>query len=148
MCRQAWQWHHPGRIDVASARWEAAGRYSLQPDARRYEQYEMSMAAKVHACTRVCCPHVFVLLCIVELVHGVALQQQVGLGVAVQQALSLGVDRTWQRIHMLAGLLRDRLRAVGGVTVHDTGALLCGIVTFTKVRMIALTTVVDHDAVV
>lgn len=57
---------------------------------------------------------------------------QVGLGVAVQQALSLGMDRAWQRIQRLAGLLRARLASLPGVTVHDTGVQLCGIVTFTK----------------
>lgn len=58
---------------------------------------------------------------------------QVGLGVAVDQLLTLGIDRVWQRIQYLAEELRARLRRVSGVLVHDHGAVLCGIVTFTKV---------------
>lgn len=56
---------------------------------------------------------------------------QLGLGVAVDYALGWGVDSIWARVRMLADTLRCRLRAVPGVTVHDIGAVQCGIVTFT-----------------
>ena len=37
----------PARLDNAGARWDAGGGYSVLGSARRYEQYEMSFAAKV-----------------------------------------------------------------------------------------------------
>lgn len=58
---------------------------------------------------------------------------QAGLGVAVQYANELGVDWIWERVQQLAADLRSKLRGVPGVTVHDRGRLLCGIVSFTKV---------------
>ena len=59
---------------------------------------------------------------------------QAGLGVAVRYANELGLDWIWERIQQLAADLRSKLRGVPGVTVHDRGRLLCGIVSFTKVR--------------
>jgi selenocysteine lyase/cysteine desulfurase len=49
---------------------------------------------------------------------------------AVELALQIGVDRIWQRIQSLSDLLRGKLRAINGITVHDQGDVLCGIVTF------------------
>ena len=47
----------PCAIDVAGAAWVARGAYTLAPGARRFESYEMSMAAKVGGGGRVgCCP--------------------------------------------------------------------------------------------
>ena len=37
----------PGTLDLFGAKWEAGGSYRMQPDARRYEQYERSFAAVV-----------------------------------------------------------------------------------------------------
>jgi cysteine desulfurase / selenocysteine lyase len=37
----------PAALDVAGARWTAAGEWEARGDARRYEEYEMSFAAKV-----------------------------------------------------------------------------------------------------
>lgn len=53
-----------------------------------------------------------------------------GLGKAVEYALRVGVDRIWQRIQQLAGLLRKQLEDIPSVTVHDAGDQQCGIVTF------------------
>jgi cysteine desulfurase/selenocysteine lyase len=53
-----------------------------------------------------------------------------GLGAAVSYALELGLDKIEQRIAHLSTLLRNRLAALEGVTVHDRGARLSGIVTF------------------
>ena len=58
---------------------------------------------------------------------------QVGFGVAIDYALNLGLDWIWERIQLLAGKLRTLLKDVEGVTVHDRGKTLCGIVTFSKV---------------
>jgi selenocysteine lyase/cysteine desulfurase len=74
--------------------------FELRPDARRFELYEKSRALSL------------------------------GLGKAIDYALHLGLDRIWQRIQFLAGYLRSRLSVIPGVTVHDRGDLLCGIVTF------------------
>ena len=59
---------------------------------------------------------------------------QVGLGVACAYARSCGPERTWHRIRTLAAALRLRLRGIPAVTVHDRGAVLCGIVSFSLVR--------------
>jgi selenocysteine lyase/cysteine desulfurase len=53
-----------------------------------------------------------------------------GLQKAVEYALNIGIDRIWQRIQLLARLFRQRLHEIAGITVHDQGDDLCGIVTF------------------
>lgn len=95
----AWE---PAIIDVAGAVWTDRQAYRLLDGARRYEQFEMSFAAKI------------------------------GLGAAVEYALSMGIERCWLRTVELASRLRGALREhVPGATVHDQGRSLCGIVTFT-----------------
>ncbi|MDB4924651.1 aminotransferase class V-fold PLP-dependent enzyme [Mucilaginibacter sp.] len=74
--------------------------YKVRPDARRFELYEKSRALTL------------------------------GLSKAVEYALNIGIDRIWQRIQLLAGFMRQELRKVDGITVHDFGAEQCGIVTF------------------
>jgi len=74
--------------------------FEPRPDARRFELFEKSRALSL------------------------------GLGKAIDYALAVGVDRIWQRVHFLAGLMRKRLEEIPGVTVHDRGDTLCGIVTF------------------
>jgi selenocysteine lyase/cysteine desulfurase len=54
-----------------------------------------------------------------------------GLGAAVKYALDLGLGPIRERIGYLAGSLRSKLAAIPGVTVHDKGDRLSGIVTFT-----------------
>lgn len=88
-------------LDLHAAEWVAHDRYTLQPDARRFETWESNLACKV------------------------------GLGVAIDYALELGLDAIYARITFLADLLRQRLRQIPGVTVQDIGRELCGIVTFT-----------------
>ena len=58
-----------------------------------------------------------------------------GLGAAVQYALDLGLGRIEERIGYLAASLRSKLAAIPGVTVHDRGQHLCGIVTFSVADM-------------
>jgi cysteine desulfurase/selenocysteine lyase len=72
----------------------------VRPDARRFESWESSLACRV------------------------------GLGAAVDYALGFGLDAVQERVTELAAGLRERLRAIPGVTVHDRGERLCGIVTF------------------
>ena len=74
--------------------------FQLQDNARRFELYEKNRALVL------------------------------GLGMAVSYALDLGLDRIEQRIAYLSTLLRNKVATVDGVTVHDQGAKLSGIVTF------------------
>ena len=92
----------PGFLDNWGAEWTAMEEYELHPTARRYESYEMSVAAKI------------------------------GLGVAAEYALEVGPEAAAQRIQELAGRLRALLQEVPGVAVHDRGQQLCGIVSFSK----------------
>lgn len=91
----------PSTIDLRGATWTAADRFELRPDARRFETFESSVAARI------------------------------GLGVAIDYALRLGLDQIEERITALAVLLRDALEEVPGVVVRDLGERRCGIVTFT-----------------
>jgi cysteine desulfurase/selenocysteine lyase len=74
--------------------------FVVRPDARRFEWYEKNPAVVL------------------------------GLQKAVEYALNIGIERIWQRVQYIANLFRQQLRAVDGVTVHDQGDELCGIVTF------------------
>jgi cysteine desulfurase / selenocysteine lyase len=87
-------------IDGSSVRTISPDGYELRGDARRFQLYEKSRALTL------------------------------GLGRAVDYALEVGVDRIWERISALASRLREELRTIDGVIVHDVGALLSGIVTF------------------
>lgn len=58
---------------------------------------------------------------------------QLGLGIALEYILDIGIENIWKQIQSLAGMLRDKLRALPGVTLQDKGRLLCGIVSFTLV---------------
>src|SRR6266511_4997757 len=90
----------PPFLDLHAADWTAPDEYVVRPDARRFESWESSLACRV------------------------------GLGAAVDYALGFGLDAVQERVTGLAAGLRERLRAIPGVTVHDRGERLCGIVTF------------------
>lgn len=91
----------PPFLDLHAATWTSSGSYEIRGDARRFENWETSYAGKI------------------------------GLGAAAEYALSWGVDAIGTRVTMLAESLRERLRDIDGVTVHDQGLRRCGIVTFT-----------------
>jgi cysteine desulfurase / selenocysteine lyase len=91
----------PPFLDLQAATWVAPDRYELRPDARRFENWENNVAA------------------------------QLGLGAAVDYALGWGLAAIETRVVLLAESLRERLRAIRGVTVTDIGRQRCGIVTFT-----------------
>ncbi len=63
---------------------------------------------------------------------------QMGLGVAAEYVLEVGIEAIWERIQHIAGMLRQQLQELKGVTVQDRGRLLCGIVSFTMVRLLYL----------
>jgi cysteine desulfurase/selenocysteine lyase len=79
--------------------------FELKNNARRFELYEKNRALTL------------------------------GLGKAVEYALNIGVDRIWQRVQMLATMMRQKLSAIAGIIVHDFGSQQCGIVTFSVVGM-------------
>ncbi|KAK9823906.1 hypothetical protein WJX72_006290 [[Myrmecia] bisecta] len=100
--RKAMQMTEPAVVDVWGASWVSRTQYDLHATARRYESYEVSFAAKA------------------------------GFGVAVAYTLELGQAWICKRIQSLAALLRQQLARVPGVSVHDQGRVLCGLVSFTK----------------
>lgn len=91
----------PPLIDLHAATWTSRDSYTLRPDARRFENWEANIAAKI------------------------------GLGVAVDYALGWGLEAIWARVSGLAERLREMLREIPGVEVRDLGVVRCGIVTFT-----------------
>jgi len=87
-------------VDGHTAELISEDNYQIRADGRRFELFEKSRALIL------------------------------GLGKAIEYALSIGIERIWQRIQLLAGELRSQLKEIKGVTIHDTGTLQCGIVTF------------------
>ena len=75
-------------------------KYTLKENARRFESYETSFAARV------------------------------GLKIAVDYALGLGMDAIEARVKMLATILRTKLQNNSAVTLFDTGLNKSGIITF------------------
>ena len=91
----------PPVLDLFGASWETDRGYEMRGDARRFELWEVGVAAKL------------------------------GLVAAIDYALDIGLDAIETRVVDLAEQLRTRLGALHGVWVHDRGARRCGIVTFT-----------------
>lgn len=90
----------PAMLDGNGGRWIGERAYTTLASARAFETWETSRAA------------------------------QLGLGAAADYALELGLDAIWARVQELGGRLRQRLAAIPGVTVHDRGRQLCGVVGF------------------
>jgi selenocysteine lyase/cysteine desulfurase len=90
---------HPLLVDMHGATWSDPDDFTLRPDARRFESWEISSALVL------------------------------GLGAAADYALAVGLETARDRARALAGYARDRLAALPGVRVLDRGAELCAIVT-------------------
>lgn len=88
-------------LDLHAATLRTSDQFEIRADARRFENWECNVAAKL------------------------------GMGAAIDYALALGVPSIWDRIRMLAGSLREQLADIDGVTVQDFGPVKSGIVTFT-----------------
>jgi cysteine desulfurase/selenocysteine lyase len=94
----------PPLLDMLSATWTAPGVYQVRDDARKFEAWESSIANRL------------------------------GLGVAVEYALNLGLENIEHRVQTLAASLRQQLKNVPGIAVHDQGRVRAGLVTFTHER--------------
>lgn len=90
---------YPLTVDMHGADWTAAEDFALKPDARRFEQWEIS--------------HALVL----------------GGGAAAEYAMGVGVERARERSWALAAYVRERLATLEGVRVLDRGPALCAIAT-------------------
>lgn len=91
----------PPGVDLSSGDWVGPLDFRLHDDARRFEEFEVPVAA------------------------------QLGLGTAIDELLELGVAAVSARIHELSERLRSALGSVPGVAVHDGQGPRSGIVTFT-----------------
>lgn len=91
----------PVFLDLHAASLQTADTFTIRADARRFENWECNVAAKL------------------------------GLGAAVEYALAQGLEPMWLRIQQLAGYLRQRLTDIPGFTPCDLGIQKSGIVTFT-----------------
>jgi selenocysteine lyase/cysteine desulfurase len=69
----------PPLLDLHAAEWVAPDRYVMRDDARRFENWETNVSAKL------------------------------GLGAAIDYALGSGLEPIWARVSALADLLRERL---------------------------------------
>ena len=92
----------PPFIDLKSATWYEKNKYEMRPDAKRFETWERFVAG------------------------------QIGLAVAVEYALAIGLETIWHRVRILGDQLRQRLNQFDGISIHDMGSELSGIVTFSK----------------
>ncbi len=90
---------YPLLVDMHGATWSDPDSFTLTPDARRFESWEISYALVL------------------------------GVGAAAKYALEVGIETARDRARALAGYTRERLAALEGVRVLDRGRELCAIVT-------------------
>jgi cysteine desulfurase / selenocysteine lyase len=90
----------PIMLDHHAAEWTGPSTYEIRQGARRFENWETMVAAKV------------------------------GFGAAVDYALDVGLEAIWQRNLYLAAELRRGLEGLDEVTSHDRGTVQGAIVMF------------------
>jgi cysteine desulfurase/selenocysteine lyase len=95
----------PPFLDNHAADWSATDAFTMRPDARRFEAFESSLALAL------------------------------GLEVAAEYAVQIGLDRIQARVQQLAASLRERLAAIDGIKVTDTGTIRSGLVIFIHDRI-------------
>ncbi|GMQ77261.1 MAG: aminotransferase class V-fold PLP-dependent enzyme [Gammaproteobacteria bacterium] len=95
----------PPLLDLHAATWVTPGEYRLLDDARRFENWECNVAAKI------------------------------AMGTAVNYALDWGLDAIASRVAELSGALREGLASLPAVRLGDLGTRKCGIVSFTVADM-------------
>jgi selenocysteine lyase/cysteine desulfurase len=91
----------PTFLDLHAATLTSSEAFEIRHDARRFENWESNIAAKL------------------------------GLGAAVDYALTWGLQEIRDRVIELATALRAGLCSLPGVTIHDRGNVQSGIVSFT-----------------
>jgi cysteine desulfurase / selenocysteine lyase len=96
---------HPAMVDLHAATWRSADHYDLVDGAKRFENWESPIAAKI------------------------------ALGVAVKYANDIGLEVIEARNAYLAQRLREGLATVPGIAVRDSGARRSAIVTLTHDRL-------------
>ena len=101
----------PPLLDLHAATWVTPGEYRLLDDARRFENWECNVAAKI------------------------------AMGTAVNYALDWGLDAIASRVAELSGALREGLASIPAVRLRDLGTRKCGIVSFTVADMAPATVV-------
>ncbi|MEL6636834.1 MAG: aminotransferase class V-fold PLP-dependent enzyme [Bacteroidota bacterium] len=90
----------PPYLDQHSANWLDTDAYEIHPGAQRFENWESNKALRL------------------------------GLSESIAYAMEVGMDRSWQRIQLLAQYTRTQLAEVPGIQVLDLGKQKCGIVSF------------------
>lgn len=95
----------PPLLDNHAATWVAPQEYRLVDDARRFENWECNVAAKI------------------------------AFGAAVDYALDWGLEAIEARIAALCATLREGLASLPAVELQDLGARQCGIVSFTVANL-------------
>ncbi len=95
----------PAVIDLHSALWQTPTSYTLDPTAKRFENWESNFAGYL------------------------------ALGTAIEYAIAQDPAQTWARVQSLSAAWRARLSAIETVTVQDIGKLQGGIVTFSSTKM-------------
>lgn len=101
MRREMLERTEPALLDLFGAVVDEPGRYTMRPDARRFETWETNYAARL------------------------------GLGAAADYAVAVGMDAIEARCLTLGGAVREGLGGIDGVTIRDAGACLSAIVSFT-----------------
>jgi len=91
----------PPFLDLHAATWVSPDEYRLLDDARRFENWECNVAAKI------------------------------AMGTAVDYALDWGLDAIESRVARLSSALREGLASLPAVRSRDLGTRQCGIVSFT-----------------